>query len=72
MLDPEGKLFFIVMDLFSFHLRYLQVTIWIWKKRNSDESSTEQASVIAVFSGRGTTFALGRTTLKQPWSSKRH
>ena len=39
--------------------------MWIWKKYNADETSTEKASDIAVFSARETRFVLGRTSLKQ-------
>ena len=48
MLDPqEGPKvckFFIVMGLFSFHLRYLQVILQIWKKQDTDQSTTERRS----------------------------
>ena len=54
------------MDLVLFHRRYLQVTMWIYKNHDTDESSTEQASDMDVFSARGTRFLLGRTC----WGSR--
>ena len=41
--DPVCK-FFIVMDLFPFHLRYLQVTMRISKKHNTDAWKQQWAS----------------------------
>lgn len=40
----QGLYFFIVFGLLSSQLRYLQVTMWIWRKYNINESKTEWRS----------------------------